>query len=335
MRKLIVIPPPFVTGGIEQYLAQHVLDRARSMGITIISPMNLVENRTGLGFYNNNTWMAHCSEMLSYLFKVLPYVSETEDHSDISILFTDLWFPGLEMVATHRALNDKKYRIAAWIHGASFVDGDLVQQWVPQSMGEALERSWLESIDVLWAGSRFFIRNIFLEYKDKVQITGQPFDPQLYQDYARNQNRDIDVVLPCRFAKDKIDIPRLFQIVHDNPDLKFLITSKAPDGLELPPNLVCEYQPDENDHLDVLSRSRVVFSMATQEGWGYGVMKAIACGCSPVLPNWAVYPELYSDELLYSNWDEASQLIKKSLENPIRYALSKWDMSNPIRDLVS
>lgn len=52
-------------------------------------------------------------------------------------------------------------------------------------------------------------------------------------------------------------------------------------------------------------------TLAKQEGWGwwYIVMKDVTVGCIPVLQNTTVYSELYGQEFLYGNMDEALMIM--------------------------
>ena len=43
-------------------------------------------------------------------------------------------------------------------------------------------------------------------------------------------------------------------------------------------------------------------------------MKACALGCTPVLPNRAVYPEIYDEVHLFDSPSEAAKIIKSAID---------------------
>lgn len=304
--KVLIVAPPFVEGAIEEFLFNHVCDVLKGLGVEYVYAGGYEETRRGTGFYNNDNWMlatAHAMNEALHHFR--------ENIGITHVIFTDFWTPGMEMLGIHRALNGLDFKIAAWIHGASFVEGDLVSEYIKDHFYlMACEDVWLKTADELWAGSQFFARDVPEQYRDKLRITTQPFDPEPYV-IRGFVDKCIDVVLPCRFAPDKIDVEVLSRIATDLPELSFVITAKKPEhGFKLPPNISFEWRASEEEHINVLKQSKVVLSMAKQEGWGYGILKAIACGCYPVLPNQAVYPELYPRQFLYDSYEEMKNGIE-------------------------
>lgn len=324
--KLILVAPPFIEGAIEKYLFDHLVDCAKSLNIEYHAITPAVVPRIGNGFYNNESWMLHCATSIQRVMRCLSHTT-----GPIRIMFSDFWFPGIDIVALHRHLTGADIKIGAWVHGASFVEGDLIKNWVPPHVSIASESAWLESLSTLWAGSEFFVENLPTRYRPKVRITGQPFDPAIY---SGTLEKKWDVVLPCRFADDKINVADLIELATKLPHVSFVITAQSP-GLDLPPNISFEWRASEEEHLDVLRQSRVVFSMATQEGWGYGILKAVALGCVPVLPNRAVYPDLYASRHLYESMDEAAQMIQHRLEyGDVPVQLPTWTMRAPLREFM-
>lgn len=67
--------------------------------------------------------------------------------------------------------------------------------------------------------------------------------------------------------------------------------------------------PSRAEYLSLLARSHVVLSTALHEFQGLAVLEAVATGCSPVVPDRLVYPELFPSEFLYKTPDDAVALI--------------------------
>jgi glycosyltransferase involved in cell wall biosynthesis len=59
------------------------------------------------------------------------------------------------------------------------------------------------------------------------------------------------------------------------------------------------YLENKKDYLRVLSESDLVISTAIHEFQGLAVMEAVACGCTPVVPNRLSYPEFFEEKYCY------------------------------------
>ena len=71
----------------------------------------------------------------------------------------------------------------------------------------------------------------------------------------------------------------------------------------------------KEEYYDLLGRSKAVVSYALQENFGFGVAEAVYLGCTPVLPNRLVYPELYPDVKLYDRFDESVDMVCDAINN--------------------
>lgn len=65
------------------------------------------------------------------------------------------------------------------------------------------------------------------------------------------------------------------------------------------------------EYLATLRSSDVVLSTALHEFQGLSVLEAMACGCSPIVPDRLVYPELIDASCRYRSASTAVQLIGK------------------------
>ena len=64
-----------------------------------------------------------------------------------------------------------------------------------------------------------------------------------------------------------------------------------------------------------MANSKVVVSYALQENFGFGIAEAVYLGCSPVLPNKLVYPELYNKEYLYDSFEQSVDMVCNAITN--------------------
>jgi glycosyltransferase involved in cell wall biosynthesis len=90
----------------------------------------------------------------------------------------------------------------------------------------------------------------------------------------------------------------------------------------------------KEQYLKLLSKSKIFFSSALQENFGYSALEAAAYNCNLILPDRLVYPEFYPQYCLYSNLDEAVDMIAKKLilsEDSYRYTLRH---ANNIKNIV-
>lgn len=61
------------------------------------------------------------------------------------------------------------------------------------------------------------------------------------------------------------------------------------------------FAESRQDYLDILASSDMVLSTALHEFQGLSVLESVALGCTPILPNRQVYPELFGEEFLYES----------------------------------
>ena len=71
----------------------------------------------------------------------------------------------------------------------------------------------------------------------------------------------------------------------------------------------------KEEYYDLLGKSKAVVSYALQENFGFGVAEAVYLGCTPVLPNRLVYPELYPDTKLFDRFDESVEMVCNAITN--------------------
>ena len=64
-----------------------------------------------------------------------------------------------------------------------------------------------------------------------------------------------------------------------------------------------EKKLQKEEFYELVGKSKVMVSFALQENFGYSMLEAAYLGCTPIVPNRLVYPEMYSKDCLYDNDD--------------------------------
>ena len=85
---------------------------------------------------------------------------------------------------------------------------------------------------------------------------------------------------------------------------------------------------DAKRYARLLWEANAALSTAIHEFFGVGVVEALYCGCSPVLPARLSYPELVPPELhercLYTDFDGLIERLRSALVEPCPAALREW-----------
>ncbi len=313
-----IIAAPNFEGGCERHISEKVFDILDTKGTGIhwvsgdVSPLP-VKKSPGSPFYDDRKYTEYILKLMQAPhWSVFAWWEKVSD-GDV-VVMCDFWTPGLDLIKYAITMGMKKeVKFAGYLHGASFVPGDMMEDcddWI-----KTMEENLLSIYDQIWCASEFFSESIPHSQRYKARIIGEPFDANDYKEH-----RDVlgvkkyDVCFPHRVDYDK-GPDDLIKIATMMPKHSFVIMGNSVannlwvEQLKELPNVTMKMNVSDEEHLQILGGSRIVLSTAIQEGWGYGVMKAIACGCIPVLPNRAVYPELYDKIYLYDNIEEAAGLI--------------------------
>ena len=126
------------------------------------------------------------------------------------------------------------------------------------------------------------------------------------------------VIFPHRGAPEK-NPEAFYRLAHRLPEYEFVITSSrrgSPQslGYETGERWKVLTGLSKKEYYRLLADSRVMFSAAYQETFGYTVQEALAFGVIPVCPNRCSYPEVLSSEYLYDN--DGVELVRRYVENP-------------------
>lgn len=300
---IYIINPPFVKGNNLPYLSLKLQEFLQNDDYAV-TPKEVIE-RKGTGFYNNDRWMIDCLESSD---NVIRNIKDGD-----TVVFVDFWNPTIQHVWIHARLNKIDIKIIGWFHGSTFLEDDYLVKsgFFHDDFGRKIsesvryaEYSWFGMCDQIWCASKYFATGIPQQFKNKILYLPEPFDSDEFTRYS-SELKEWDIIYPFRLDKDKVNLPVLWYVINNMPNRKFLITTPSEIPLEMKNilNKMNNVKYIENCsggvHLETLGKSKVIFSTAYQEGWGYSVLKGVALGCIPMLPNRAVYPELYHERFLY------------------------------------
>jgi len=231
------------------------------------------------------------------------------------VLFLDFFNPGLDLFKYSLVQTGDRVKIGSLLHGGSFVPGDIYNyNWIKN-----FERGWMNVNDRIYASSRYLKNACPSELKKKVKI--YPWGLDSFKPKKSIVN-NWDVIFPHRLQTDK-GVLEFIEIVKLLPNVHFLVTSPLTHvnllknvyykKLIKSTNVEFAFQVDNKNIVNYLSQSKIVLSCSIQETFGYSVMKSVACGCYPILPNRACYPEFFTKKFRYDSIKEARDLITNIL----------------------
>jgi len=224
---------------------------------------------------------------------------------DDRFFFSDIWFPGIESIAYMNYFHKKTAKITGIIHAGSFTDTDFVRDM--ERWAKNFEDIVFDISDTIYCASNF-IRDDIIKKRmvdpAKFVVSGLPVDYQeLYNlDVSYKEDR---VIFNGRICDEKQ--PWLFDKLADRvkevmgrDDIEFVKTQ----DLDL----------NKDSYYKLLAESKCVVSYALQENFGFGIAEAAYLGCTPVLPNRLVYPELYDEKYLYDTHEESVIMVCDALQ---------------------
>jgi len=272
-----------------------------------------------------------------YKFSQLQEVCKLFKNSKIKdgdvFFVSDLWFPGIEAIKYMAYFRGIKVKIKGLLHAGSFTETDFVRGI--EDWAKWIEIGWFHSFDKIFLGSNHIKQELIekkriIDFK-KLEVTGLPFiTKDLYKQVKKvswNKKENI-VIFAGRLDDEKQpwyfnELEKQFNIRYPEKKVKFVKT--------------LEMDLSKKEYLKLLSKSKVLFSSALQENFGYSVLEASAYNCNLLLPNRLVYPEFYSKECLYANLGQAVKMLYKKLnkcEKSVRFALKNNDNVKKIVKMV-
>lgn len=304
MGKLIYVPLEHIEGRytvhMDRDIIQHLEEQEREY--VRIYPVAAGTSTLPEGCFLN---AAYTSKFKSMQMAMIAGMYERgEVHDDDVFFFSDIWFPGIESIAYMNYFHKVKAKITGVIHAGSFTDTDFVRDM--ERWAKNLEDIIFDISDKVFCASNF-IRDDIIKKRivdpNKLIVTGLPVDYSTLQDLPTNVKQD-RVIFNGRLCDEKQ--PWLFDELErqvkqrlGRSDIEFVKTQ--------------ELNLDKNAYYTLLAESKVVVSYALQENFGFGVAEAAYLGCTPVLPNRLVYPELYDKKYLFDHFEQSVDMVCNAL----------------------
>lgn len=323
-----LISPIIYKGSCFDDIVVGILESAKKLDVKFtLMPITYGRLNT-FGLENPDEYIQNSLDKINFLKKNLKEGDK--------LLLIDFFFPGLDLLEYYLKRKNISVFKVGLMHGGSFVDGDLYDQfnWL-----ESFEKGWLNIFDTVVSPSNFFVKNLNDGYKNKIKVFPWGLNSNLKPKFY---DKKIDVIFPHRFSHDK-GVEDFYIIAKKLKKVSFVLTgynrrvfNDLPDDikkvfskLKKLGNVRIIKMEDVNKHIKTLQSAKIVLSTAKQEGFGYSVFKAAQCGAIPVLPNRCCYPEIFDKKYLYNSNEEAVVLISNFLESyPKEYTYPDLNIFN-------
>ena len=224
---------------------------------------------------------------------------------DDRFFFSDIWFPGIESIAYMNYFHKKNAKITGVIHAGSFTDTDFVRDM--ERWAKNFEDIIFDISETIYCASNF-IRDDIIKKRmvdpNKFVISGLPVDYQDLNRYDITQKQQ-RVIFNGRLCDEKQ--PWLFDKLEQK-----VSQTLGRDDIEFIKTQECNFSKEE--YYKLMAESSVVVSYALQENFGFGIAEAAYLGCTPVLPNRLVYPELYDEKYLFNTHEESVIMVCDALQ---------------------
>jgi glycosyltransferase involved in cell wall biosynthesis len=266
----------------------------------------------------------------SQLQEVCKLFKEGIIKQDDTFFVSDLWFPGIEAIKYMAYFRGIRVNIKGLLHAGSFTETDYVrglEDWV-----KWIEKGWFHSFDKIFLGSNFIKRELIekgriIDFK-KLEVTGLPF---IREDLYK-------IVKKLPWSKKENIIVFAGRLDDEKQPWQFdqVIKAFRKKYPKIPITAIKTLERNLNkvDYLKLLAKSKIFFSSALQENFGYSALEASAYNCNLILPDRLVYPEFYPQHCLYSGLDQVVDMIAKKLilsEDSYKYTLRH---ANNIKNIV-
>lgn len=221
---------------------------------------------------------------------------------------SDIWFPGIESIKYMAYFKNISIQLYGVLHAGSFTPTDTVEGM--KEWARPFELSLIKMFDGIFLGSeqtrQDLLKTFNLGYTDlkKLHITGLSYDSKEVEKYNIPIEEKEDIILfPHRLHLEKQEY------MFDNlkqyfPNIKFISTHRK--------NL------SKEELYKLMAKSKIIYSASLQENFGYSVLEGCSLGVNPILPNNnTCYKYMYPKKVLYNNFEESIELIKKYLNKDL------------------
>jgi glycosyltransferase involved in cell wall biosynthesis len=283
-----------------------------NVSFTEISGIDIVAGQISTGAFLDSDGTNYFK--FSQLQKICCLFKNGEVQNGDVFFVSDLWFPGLECIKYMAMFHKIEVKICGIFHAGSWTTTDyvaLLKEWAHD-----IEVGWFKMIDKIFVGSKFhkqeILNNKICFDKDKILVTGLPFSVNDIRTSSRDKickNKKDIVIFSGRLDLEKH--PEFFDEMKCRVQRTVYANEHTVEFIKTMP-----LKLNKEDYFDLLARSKVIFSAAEQENFGYGILEAVALSVVPVVPDTLSYIEMYPKVFRYSDLDEACRLIINYLNNP-------------------
>jgi glycosyltransferase involved in cell wall biosynthesis len=291
------------------------------------APNRSIAHGQFLDDYASTQFKAWQLAMVSYLFQ------SGKVHTGDVFLLGDVWFPGIEAVRMMADLAGVGVKIVGWHYAGTFDPADYYSRSLGPWARRFEEMLCEHVLDAVCVGSRSHADLLRSNLKVAVHPFGLSWKPQTLIEH-RDEPRENIVVFPHRIAPEKnvqafLRCARKFK----GKGWRFVISTPMDEAqrqaaLLLARETVEVVAHNKADYYALLRRSKIVYSAAKQETFGYAINEAIACGCGVVAPNRLSYPEVleHDQKFLYGEDDQDGvALLAQRMANHVPVPFSYTD----------
>jgi len=230
----------------------------------------------------------------SQIEKLADLFAKGKIQNNDTFFIDDIWMPGLPGIKYMANMSGIDVNIYGIYHAGSNIPSDDVAVKIGQNNWvKTYEQSLIDMCNGIFVGSEYHKQNIE-SYHDKkfnnIHATGIAYKPNYVkqQIVVTNSERENIVLFPHRIHPEKH--PEIFDklekaVTKTRPDIKFIKTM--------------EQNLSKQELYNLMYKSKLIFSAADQENFGYATLEGATLGCDLLLPNKNVYPEFYSNDCIY------------------------------------
>lgn len=267
----------------------------------------------------------------SQLMKVCKMIKTKEIVDGDVIFFGDSWFPGQEAIPYMAHLEKISLKVYGINWAGSSDDNDFTTPMSPWARW--IEKGWYAFYEKVFVGANNIKQDMITKDRvaeDKVVVTGGPWDTRQVLSVLDNDNvkKENIVIFPHRWDDEKdpmsfLALAKRFR----NKDVKFLVCTSRKEFRSNNPTLIEAFYKEQKEgsnlevkagitkkeYYSLLARSKVFWSSALQETFGYATLESLAFSCWAVVPNRLSYVDYVPEWHRYNTFEEAVTLVERGL----------------------
>lgn len=284
---------------IPEMLAMRISKEGLNLKIRNI-PGQEVEDRTTPGafldFGKTNFYKGTQTALIAEAFSTGTVTSGDK------FLVTDAWNFTVTAIRYMSELFDIPVEIHGIWHAGAYDPSDILGMKMSPEWSSNQERAWYYACDYNYFATdfhmRMFLQNLEIPRKDdgRAYRSGQPYNyvAEVCENLYDFPEKEDVIVFTHRLNSDK------------QPDIFRDLVERLPDDWGYV--ITQDHNYTKEEYYEVLARSKLSFSCSLHENLGIGMAESTLCGCVPIMPGRACYPEIYLKDFIYptewtENWD--------------------------------